>query len=270
MIKPHWTTQTEQLQAILNAPRFGLLTDFDGTLCTFRPYPEMPHMSPRNADLIRAFSERLPLVALVSGRAADELQGVADLPGANIVYVGNHGLEELVNGEIIVAPEAAEWEHRLNAFYKELGEPILPTVRHQHKRITMSVTYRMAENPAQVRLRLKEKLDHINQNYGFLLHEGRTIWEVKPNVPLDKGTAITRLIEDYKLDSAIYLGDDLTDVPALQAIRTLREAGKIKGLAVGVLGETEVPLVLENADVLAHSVQEVENLLAWILERLQY
>jgi trehalose 6-phosphate phosphatase len=268
MTKPHWTTQTDQLRAIIHAPRFGILTDFDGTLCNFRPYPEMPRMSPRNADLIRKLAERLPLVALISGRGADELQTVADIPGASVVYVGNHGLEELVNGQIIVAPEALEWAHRLNAFYEELGEPILPGVRHQHKRVTMSVTYRMAENPAQVRLRLKEKLDHVNQKYGFLLHEGRTIWEVKPNIPLDKGTAITRLIDEYGLNGAIFLGDDLTDVPALQAIRTLRDSHRIHGLAVGVLGETDVPLVQDNADVLARSVEEVENIFAWILDNL--
>jgi len=268
MQKPHWTTKTEELRQIISNPRFGLLTDFDGTLCSFRPYPEMPHMSPRNGELVRLLSERLPLVSLISGRAADELQNVADVPGANIIYVGNHGLEELVNGEIIVAPEALEWEHRLNSFYRDLGEPFLPGVRHQHKRVTMSVTYRMAENPAQVRLRLKEKLDHVNQKYGFLLHEGRTIWEVKPNVPLDKGTAINRLIHEHNLDAAIFLGDDLTDVPALQTIRKLRESRKIQGLAIGVLGETEVPLVQDNADVLAHSVEEVENIFAWILDNL--
>lgn len=269
MTKPHWTTAQDQLRDIIHAPRFGILTDFDGTLAPFRPYPEMPHMSERNVHLISELARRLPLVALVSGRAADELRDVASLPpDVSVAYVGNHGLEELIDGQIIVAPEALPFEPRMKAFHQDLGVPLLPAVRHQYKRITLSVTYRQATDLPGTRALLKEKLDQVNADYGFLLHEGRTIWEVKPPVELDKGTAIKRLIAEHRLDSAIFLGDDLTDVPALNAIRELRAAGTLKGLSVAVLGDTVVAPVQEAADVIADSVDTVTTILEWILTEL--
>jgi trehalose 6-phosphate phosphatase len=267
--RPHWETTMPRLTAIARNPRFGLFTDFDGTLCYFRPFPEMPHLTDRNRAAITAISQRIPLVSIISGRAAIELRDVAELPGVKVAYVGNHGLEELQGDEVIVIPEAREWEGPMTAFYQELGEPTIPGVRYQHKRITMSVTYRGAPNPAEVRLQVKEKLDQVNQKYGFHLHEGRTIWEVKPPIPLHKGTAIRSLIEEYKLDSAIYLGDDITDIPALETIRALRDAGRIDGLAVSVLGETVIDEVIEAGDVIANSVDDVENVLEFIVRALE-
>ncbi len=266
MTSTHWTEASVELLEMVRAPRFGLLSDFDGTLCHFRPYPEMPHMSPRNEALIIELSRRLPVVALISGRAALELESVVKLPG--IVYVGNHGLEELREGEVVVVPEAHEWEDRVTAFYRELGEPTLPGVRYQHKRITVSVSYRYVDNPAAVRLLLLDKLQRINARYGLHLSEGRTLWEVKPPISANKGSAVENLIREYELDAAVYLGDDYTDVPALARIRELRANRRIKGLAVAVLGETEVPPVRENADVLAEHVEDVEQFLQWILDHL--
>ncbi len=266
MQNAHWTIVTDQLLDIVQQPRFGLLSDFDGTLAVFRPYPEMPHMTARNEELISALSQRLPVVSLISGRAALELENVVQLP--NIAYVGNHGLEALRNGEVVMVEAAREWEERLNGFYHELGEPTIPGVRHQHKRITMSITYRQAEKPEQVRLQLLEKLQKVNQKYGFALSEGRTIWEIKPPIDANKGTAIAALIEEHKLDSAIYLGDDYTDVPAFESVKALRDAGRIKGLTIAVLGETDIPVVRDTADVIANSVFDVESVLTWILEHL--
>lgn len=265
MATEHWTTASETLLEIVQAPRFGLLSDFDGTLCHFRPYPEMPHMTERNEKLIIELAKASTVVALISGRAALELESMVKLPG--IVYVGNHGLEELRDGKVIVVEAAREWEERMNGFYHELGEPTIPGVRHQFKRVTMSVTYRYADQPEKVRLQLLEKLQAINEKYGFSLSEGRTIWEVKPPIEANKGTAIAVLVKEHKLDSAIYLGDDFTDVSAFESIKALRAAGRIKGLTVAVLGETDVPLVRETADVIANSVEDVEELFTFLLEK---
>ncbi len=265
MATAHWTTVKDTLQQIAQTPRFGLLSDFDGTLCHFQPYPEMPHMTARNEQLIIELTKLLPVVSLISGRAALELESVVQLPG--IAYVGNHGMEELRDGNVIVVDAAREWEERMNGFYHELGEPTIPGVRHQFKRVTMSVTYRYADQPEKVRLQLLDKLQTINEKYGFHLSEGRTIWEIKPPIEANKGTAIAALVKEHQLETAIYLGDDYTDVSAFESIKALHAAGQINGLSVAVLGETDIPLVRETADVLANSVEDVEDLLAFILEK---
>ncbi len=266
-MQPHWTTAQDALSAIINAPRFGILSDFDGTLVVFRPFPEYPKLTDRMKQVIRALSDRVALFAMISGRAALELRTVADeQPG--VTYIGNHGLEELKGDTLIVLPEAQEWEERVTAFYHDLGEPEIEGVRYQHKRVTMSVTYRYVENPEDVKRRIKEKLDQVNERYGLHMHEGRTIWEVKPPIALDKGTAVRSLIEEHHLESVLFLGDDITDVYAMDALRDLREQGRVKGLIVGVMGETDVPQVTNAADIIANSVAEVEDLFEWIAERL--
>lgn len=266
MTDMHWTTALDRLSAVISAPRFGLLSDFDGTLSYFKPYPEVAQLTPRNRELIVALTARLPLVALISGRAARELQSYVQLP--DIAYIGNHGLEELRDDEVVVLEAARVWEERLNNFSRDLGEPTIPGVRHQNKRITMSITYRQAEQPEQVRLKLQERLQQVNANYGFQLSEGRTIWEVRPPIAADKGTALANLIAKHQLDAALFLGDDFTDVAAFESLKGLRSAGKIQGLNVAVLGATDIPLVRESADVIANNVEDVETLLAWVLEHL--
>jgi trehalose 6-phosphate phosphatase len=257
---PHWSTALEAFLSSLRGQRFGILTDFDGTLVRFRPHPDTPSLSPRMAQLAATLTERLPLFSLISGRGAPELLELANVPGA--VYVGNHGLEELKGDDLHVAPEATAWAERLTTLHAQLGEPTIPGVLYHNKRVTMSITYRRAADPATARMQLKTLLDEINQDYGFELFEGRYIWELKPPIHLNKGTAVARLIEEYQLDGAIFMGDDLTDIPGLEMIRELRALGRIKGLAVAVLGETEVPAVPVAGDVIAHHVEDVEELLA--------
>ncbi len=266
MANAHWTAEQDDLRAIISAPRFGLLSDFDGTLSEFRPYPDRPQMTDRNVELLVALAARLPLVALLSGRGARELQKIVQLPG--IAYIGNHGMEELREDRVIVTPAAHDWEDRLSAFVRELGEPTIPGVHYQPKGITMSIMYRHAHQPTEARLQILERLQQVNEKFGFTFFEGKSIWEVRPPIEADKGTALAALIEEYQLDSALFLGDDVTDVAGMQMLKHLREDGRVKGLAIGVMGDVEVAAVRETADVLADNVEDVEKLLDWVLNNL--
>jgi len=265
--KPHWTTAADTLQALVNAKRFGFFADFDGTLCRFTLFPDRPAPSPGIIQALVTLSEKLPLVSIISGRAAPELRDFLDLP--NILYVGNHGLEFLREEGLVVVDEAKIWEERLTAFVRDLGEPSIPTVRYQPKRITMSITYGRTENPALARERLHAILQRANEPYGFILSEGHTLWEVKPPIAHNKGTALTALVKEFDLDAAIFLGDDHTDIPALEAIGDLRATRQIAaGLSVAVRGAIGVQPVIAASDVIAEDVTDVEHLLTYLLERL--
>ncbi len=266
MAEIHWQTQTAALTEIAQSPRFGLFSDFDGTLCQFVAFPAMPQISERIHTRLEAFSARLPLVAVLSGRAAPELRDLVGL--AHVMYVGNHGLEALRDGQLVVIEDAARWEERLSAFAHDLGQPTIPGVIYQPKRITMSITYRATAEPIKARVQLLEHLERVNEPYGFALSEGHTLWEIKPPIAFNKGTALADLVDEFKLDAAIFLGDDRTDIPALERVRALRETGRIKGMAIAVRGDADVPTVRQAADVFAYDVDDVAALLDWLYDHL--
>ena len=200
--RPHWSTAIDRIDALIATKRFGFFADFDGTLCKFPMYPDRPSPTVGMLHALAALTEKLPLVSIITGRAAPDARDFLNLP--NIVYVGNHGLEFLRDDNLVVVEDAKIWEDRLTAFVRDLGEPSIPTVRYQPKRITMSVTYGRSENPDEARARLHDLLRRVNEPYGFILSEGHTLWEVKPPIAHNKGTALVTLIKEFELDAAIF------------------------------------------------------------------
>ena len=91
------------------------------------------------------------------------------------------------------------------------------------------------------------------------------MFELRPPVNIDKGSVFSDLIHTYKLDAALYLGDDTTDADALQMAQQLRHDGVCYSLGVGVESDDMPALVRDNADLLAVGVGGIEALLAWLL-----
>src|SRR5579859_3203641 len=228
------------------------------------PGPEADGHPARLRRLLPGQAQWLPTLAAVK-RPAPPLRDLVGLP--KVLYVGNYGLEMIRDGQLMVIDEAKAWEEPMSRFVRELGEPTIPGVLYTPKRITMSITYRAAPERERTRAKILEQLERVNAHYGFMLSEGHTIWEVRPPIAFNKGTAIVGLIEEFNFDAAIFLGDDRTDVPELEAIRQLREAGRIEGLAVAVHGEFEVPAVRKAADVFANNVDNVEQLVGYLLKQ---
>ncbi|MDO8670062.1 MAG: hypothetical protein Q7O66_01355, partial [Dehalococcoidia bacterium] len=79
---------------------------------------------------------------------------------------------------------------------------------------------------------------------------------------LNKGTAVMRLAEKHILKSAIYLGDDATDIDAFVALRQWRIAGSGNSLSVAVLSPESKEMLVQNADAHAKGVEDVEGFLA--------
>ncbi|MFN8453024.1 MAG: trehalose-phosphatase, partial [Anaerolineae bacterium] len=84
----------------------------------------------------------------------------------------------------------------------------------------------------------------------------------------NKGTAFARLIAEYALAAAIYIGDDVTDADALIAAQSLRRGGTCYALGVGVESDDTPAVLQDNADLLVSGVSGVEALLDWLLSVL--
>ena len=146
----HWQDATDTtLHTLLEQPRLGLITDVDGTISPIVAHPDDAQVTPRNREMLDALQDVLTLVAVISGRAADDISQRVGIPG--LVYVGNHGLETWIDGEVTLAPQVHAYRPGLEIVRDALTPRILPGMIVEDKGATLSIHYRRAEDPARGR-----------------------------------------------------------------------------------------------------------------------
>jgi trehalose 6-phosphate phosphatase len=204
--------------------RAALLLDVDGTLAPIVPRPDDARVPPQTQAELRRLNGRYGLVACISGRTGDDARKVVGV--AELVYVGNHGLE--------LEPEANAWADRLHAF---LAETDWPPDLVEDKRLSAALHYRSRPDLRGTAEAVAERA----QTAGFEARFGRQVLELLPPISANKGTAIRRLLEERALDRALYAGDDTTDLDAFAALDSLE-----LGVRVAIASK-EAPVALADA-----------------------
>jgi trehalose 6-phosphate phosphatase len=100
---------------------------------------------------------------------------------------------------------------------------------------------------------------------GLRTHWGRKVLEVRPPIKIDKGAGIIRLLAEAgdQIDTALYVGDDTTDLDAFRALVTLVQQGRLtRALRVGVSSDESPSAIAEEADVVVDGPDGVRELLA--------
>ena len=125
----------------------------------------------------------------------------------------------------------------------------MPWLLVENKGVTGTIHYRLAPDQIAAAALLEPLARAAATRHGLRLTLGRMIFEVRPALAVNKGTAIRELAQDLGLRGIVFFGDDVTDVDAFRALRELREAGEAATLRVGVLGPETSPTVLAEIDV---------------------
>ncbi len=258
-----WEVQKSELAALSRRDDFGLVCDMDGTLAPIVERPVEAAITPRNRELLNALVQELPLVAVVSGRGAAALQDFVGIPG--VVYAGNHGLERWLDGEVRPAPGVAEHRPHLQQALDVLQELVEEGIELEDKGATLSLHYRRHADPDDFAQRLAPTFAEIADRYGLTLGGGRRVFEFRPPLAVDKGTALRDLIAEHDLGAALFIGDDITDIAALEMARSLREAGACAAWGAAVQSAGAPAEVAATADFSVSEVAGVEDLLAWLL-----
>ena len=252
------------MRPLVGKARFGLVSDVDGTLSPIVENPDEARVSPRNLELLADLADELALVALISGRKAEDVSRRVGLP--NIAYVGNHGLERWVKGKVELHAEAQAFLPALRAAREDLQSMDAPGVFLEDKGVTLSLHYRQNPSPENFVRENRAALETVAKRHGLQLSMGRKIFEFKPAIQIDKGSAFRQLVDEAELEAAIYLGDDNSDVAALRAARQLREAGICEAWGMGIQSDETPEEVEATADLLASGVSDVEAFLGWLLK----
>ena len=88
----------------------------------------------------------------------------------------------------------------------------------EDKGISASVHYRLSPDPDTARNAIMAAIEGLPEMGKLELKPGKKVIDIRPPLPIDKGTAVRDLIENYSLRGGIYLGDDLTDEDAFRRL----------------------------------------------------
>jgi trehalose 6-phosphate phosphatase len=239
------------MEVLRQAPS-AVVTDIDGTVSAIAPTPAEAMVDPGAKAALALLAERLTAVAVVSGRAPQDGVAMVGLP--ELIYVGNHGLERIARGTPWTHPVAAEAQPAIAAALAEIeiaarAAADVPWLLIENKGVTGTVHYRLAPDQIAAAALLEPLARAAADRHGLRLTSGRMIFEVRPALAVNKGTAIRELAQDLDLRGIVFFGDDVTDVDAFRALRELREAGEAATLRVGVLGPDTSPAVLAEIDM---------------------
>jgi trehalose 6-phosphate phosphatase len=253
-------TLAEALQPLRADPaRAAVLLDIDGTLAPIVERADDARVPERTRATLVALAERYGLVACISGRRAATARGMVSI--GSITYVGNHGAELLRAGADSAELDAgvADWAGRVHDFVGRAWSEELDRlgVRSEDKDVIAAFHWRGApdENAAEAAV---QELAGSAEAEGFATHWGRKVLEVRPPVEVHKGNAVDRLLRGAGLRTALYVGDDRTDVDAFRALRSLAADGELdSSLCIGVR-EAETPdEVHAEADLLVDGTRGV-------------
>lgn len=221
--------------------RAGLFLDFDGTLCDIVEDPATSRMTEGVAPVLADLAAHLGSLAVVSGRPASFLAERAPIPGVRLL--GLYGLEEWRDGARVPRPEAARWQGAVDEATARLVESLAGTdgVNVEVKGLGVAVHWRNAADRDRARRRVAALVADIAESTGLAREPGKLVEELRPPVEWDKGSAVRAVTAEDDLDPIAYVGDDLGDLAAFEAVR---DAG---GFAVAVEHGPETPTELRQA-----------------------
>ncbi|MDI3340617.1 MAG: trehalose-phosphatase [Sphaerobacter sp.] len=253
--------------AVLATRPAGLMTDIDGTISRITSPPEAATVEPAARAALERLAGVLDVVAVISGRAVRAARRMVDVPG--LAYVGNHGLERWYEGRVSHSLAAAAFRQQMGAVAQAIAAAVdHPGVQVEDKWLTLSVHFREAQDPVIAEQQIEAALLPLAAEHGLVVRPGRMVYEVRPPLAINKGTALRDLVEEHGLRAVVFLGDDVTDLDAMAALRQLGSVAGVKGLSVGVIGPETPAAIPQQADVTVEGVDGVIAFLTALADRL--
>ncbi len=195
---------------LADEPLFFL--DYDGTLAPIvdDPAEAMPHL--RILPLLKRLDKHFPLW-IVTGRDLKQLASLIDLP---LRAIGLHGAQHGVIGEDIHSRMPDDAVEAIARFRSSL--PSISGVDVEEKSQAFAVHYRNAQDEEDARRRLQAWTNTMPEILEAIW--GKKVVELRPD-GLSKGTAVREIADEFPERTPVYIGDDVTDEDAFDALHDL-------------------------------------------------
>ena len=247
----------ETLRPLTSAPeRAAIFCDVDGTLAPIVRRPEDAHVPEEVSKLLGRLARRYACVTCVSGRPAAEARRLVGVGG--MTYAGAHGAELLEPGarRPRLSPAFASWQERVRRFAaaRDVSELRLLRIRVEDKGPIVAFHWRGAPDEESARTRLEGIAGEAEAD-GLAIHWGRKVLEVRPPVPFDKGQAVREVLQRSRARTALFGGDDATDLDGFAALEDLAARGTLEAaILVGIRSDEGPAAIVERADVVVDGV----------------
>jgi trehalose 6-phosphate phosphatase len=224
-----------------------LAFDFDGTLAPIVADRDEARVRTRTQQLLERVCRLYPC-AIISGRSRDDVK--RRLSGLRLrQIVGNHGLEPGA-GEPAFARQVAAVRPQLERALRRH-----PGVDIEDKRFSLAIHYRRSRRKRDARRAIHEAVAELAPT--MRITPGKLVVNVLPARAPHKGDALLRLRASEGADTAVYVGDDVTDEDVFQ----IDQPGRLLSIRVGRSQSTSAGYYLRDQ-------REVDRLLA-VLAKLR-
>ncbi len=256
--------------------RLLVALDFDGTLAPIVENPDVALIHDRAGDLLVELSALVGTVAVITGRPARQvlalggLDEVGDRIGAEdreLVVLGQYGNERWTSSvRRVVSPKPptglASLIGDLPRLFRRAG---VADAWVEQKGLAVAVHTRRCADPRAAFEVLLPVLTEAARERHLGVEPGRLVIEIRAS-GMDKGIALHSLVVERGLGGVVFVGDDLGDVPAFDAVRELRDQGLPTLLVCS--GSDEESVLRDLADAVVDGPDGVMDLLADLSARI--
>jgi len=243
--------------------------DFDGTLAPIVEDPAEAHIHPEAAEVLVALSQQVLAVAVVTGRPArqaldlgglEEVGNAIGEAGKELYLFGQYGLERWSStNRRVISPRPPPG---LASFTADLPRVLrradAADAHIEEKGLAVAVHTRRVADPDATFEALLPVLEKQAARYDLVVEPGKQVIEVR-SPGMTKGVVVNGLTEELEAGGFVFIGDDLGDVEAFDAVAGLAARG-LPTLLVCSASDEESALV-SRSDVLVHGPDGVLTLL---------
>ena len=241
----------------------GLFLDFDGTLSEIVDDPSEARPLAGIPEEMTRLSRRLGVVAVVSGRTAQELlQGF----GSDVELWGLYGAERSIDGVISVSDELASFEPLIRTVLQQAERRVedigIEGLLVEDKGYMVGLHWRQTADRDRAAEVMASLAAELAAEHRLVQAPGKCALELRPPVGWSKGDVVTARTASAGLQGAAFVGDDRGDLPAFDALDRLDDEG-VATMRVGVRSAESPRELLERADVV---VDGPSGVLKWLSE----
>jgi len=218
----------------------GIFVDFDGTLSEIVNDPAAATPAPGAIELLDDLASEYQKVVVISGRPVEFLESFF---GAGVTLSGLYGLEVIDGGERFDHPMGGAWREVVDDVAAVSSARGPAGMRVESKGLSITFHYR---GRPRLEPKVRAWAEQWASRSGLVCRPARMSFELHPPIPADKGTALLDLADS--LYGVCYLGDDLGDLPAFDALDKLSGDG-VQVLRVAVRSDEECAELVDRADV---------------------
>ncbi|HEX8770671.1 MAG TPA: trehalose-phosphatase [Acidimicrobiales bacterium] len=235
----------------------GIFSDFDGTLARIVDDPADAQAVDGASEALRALADTYQRVGVISGRPAQFL--IDRLDGRGLFLSGLYGMETVESGAVVATEEAAGWKPVVADLAAQARRDLGQGVYVEDKGLSVTIHYRRALDQVEAARRYAEE---AARSTGLVMHEARLSFELAPPIVSSKGTVLAEVAGT--LGAACFIGDDIGDLTAFDALDDLAAAGA-SAFRIGVESPEAPPDLLRRADLVLEGPEVVVSFLQRLL-----